>query len=294
MKVFMASVILEVFNKFVERLKIPGEYCFIRELDYSSGASPDYSNVTLQYLYMLRYLCAYMCEYYDAYSKILSSNFIRNQLNVFSLGCGCGVDFYALYFVARDKELPPGVFSYSGIDIVQWERLCDIESVGSRILIEDFLAWYSLDRRDYNVLFFPKSIGEFSEEQFNEILNILQQSTFEQRQIVMVNSLRKERAEVDSLRTWKLVDILRTSHGYRVCNQRNTRVGFGNEAIRSIFCGLFDYPSHVSQNLAALINWRDCGGRDNRFCSVDCERQIKKQPMLKCGYLMYDIVYLEI
>jgi hypothetical protein len=66
---------------------------------------------------VLGYLPAYLAEYRLIYGDILARGFLPKPLNVLSIGCGCGVDYWGLHFAARDDHASysPGL-RYTGLD----------------------------------------------------------------------------------------------------------------------------------------------------------------------------------
>ena len=62
--------------------------CKFKELNFEAGALPDYEDINIQQLYLLRYAFAYAFEYSRMYLDVLSQMDDVNNISVTSVGCG--------------------------------------------------------------------------------------------------------------------------------------------------------------------------------------------------------------
>jgi hypothetical protein len=184
MERFIETKMAEVIQDFKASVEEKGCLCDLKTLTYEGGKTPDYSQAFVQQYYMLRIFPAYLFEYFSIYQKILEKKLVTPPLNVISIGCGCGVDYYGLDHALRyHRKYAPGL-RYTGVDVVRWkyrDKLGRDDSVF--FLKKDISEWGELDETDYNIIMFPKSIGEFPSTVFTHIKKMLRDSTFERDRI---------------------------------------------------------------------------------------------------------------
>ncbi len=70
--------------------------CKFKELNFEAGALPDYEDINIQQLYLLRYAFAYAFEYSRMYLDVLSQMDDVNNISVTSVGCGSMIDYWSL------------------------------------------------------------------------------------------------------------------------------------------------------------------------------------------------------
>lgn len=70
--------------------------CKFKELNFEAGALPDYEDINIQQLYLLRYAFAYAFEYSRMYLDVLSQMDGVNGISVTSVGCGSMIDYWSL------------------------------------------------------------------------------------------------------------------------------------------------------------------------------------------------------
>lgn len=171
-----------------------------RKLDYGNGSLPDYDNPYTQKLYHLRYMYAYGYEYREMFRRLLQRQEPDRRIrwNMLSIGCGSGIDYWA-FIEAHVNEQAEGRLKgleYTGADLEDWgmkwgSDYFDHRLVRNRLDAKDtfFNAQHeqcdaveflrrNQDVLPYNVIVFPKSISEFSDRSFEEMLNILENANF--------------------------------------------------------------------------------------------------------------------
>lgn len=161
--------IRNIYNEFKVYLDKENILCDLNNLHFYSKNIPDYNNIHIQQLYLLRYAYAYIFEYKEMYDKLFSI-FLNeiNNINILSIGSGACLDFYSLNFICNYPA------DYLGIDCIDWYY--KPENLGNylckfKFYQDDFfniLKSHSISRE---IIFFPKSIGELS----NECLELLPQ-----------------------------------------------------------------------------------------------------------------------
>ena len=87
----------------------------------------DYTDPLTQAFYVWRYTLGYGYEYFRAYQEILEREIPRKELSVVSVGCGTGIDYWALDYALRCAEkidlAACGIEHNSCIDRALIERL---------------------------------------------------------------------------------------------------------------------------------------------------------------------------
>ena len=149
--------------------------CVLKDVNYQHENIPDYSNAAVQLLYCLRYHFGYACEYEKMYEKILSQLGDKSEISVLSIGCGNGIDLWALQDAINRRNIDLKI-NYYGIDYIDWSnkingRDCDnVNYVTSNINdIEDSID----DLTNIDVLIFPKSISEIQSSDLIHIANFI-------------------------------------------------------------------------------------------------------------------------
>jgi hypothetical protein len=174
----ISNTVNTAWKNLLEELQRPGE-CVVPQFTFVSGQSPDYSLPTNQHLYILKYFPAYLFEYTKMYQEILIR--AREQglkrFNILSLGCGCGLDYYGLYFACKIEGIDSISVKYRGIDIVEWNYrnlLPQHPVIDCRYLncgIEGDQIQSKLP--ECNIIVFPKSLSEFPPECFQTLQDSL-------------------------------------------------------------------------------------------------------------------------
>ncbi len=111
-KNFLDSFIRNVFDDFNKE-----KWC---DLNCKQFDPKNYELLVVQQYYILKYFVNYFRECYWAFDKWLENRGGINTLNLASIGCGCGIDYYALQRVIADKGLGIKI-NYRGIDPVEWK-----------------------------------------------------------------------------------------------------------------------------------------------------------------------------
>lgn len=70
--------------------------CDLKDVHFDAGRVPDYSNIHVQQLYLLRYAYAYSFEYKRMYHSLIRRMKPDDRIAVTSIGCGSMIDYWAL------------------------------------------------------------------------------------------------------------------------------------------------------------------------------------------------------
>lgn len=297
MREFMEEKMDLIFEHFKESLGLEERYCNLKNFRFDSKNIPDYNNYLIQQYYLLKYLPGYLVEYYCIYSTIIKEKFICEDYNILSIGCGCGVDLWGCDFAMEDSEEDYRI-RYTGLDVVEWAYRdeCGNEAY---FLQQNINEMKSLDEGDYNVIIFPKSIGEFSTEDFNKLKISIRDTEFSSDRLILATSLRKKRIDDDLDRVAEIAKILRDSKGYSILDNMNSYIYYRNKdngypyRINDIINNYL-YPEYIKEY---LINfYMNCQGYidDSVNCCKDtCEPVFTRLPITTMSQVAFSIIRLE-
>ena len=77
--------------------------CDLKEVHFDAGNLPDYSDIHVQQLYLLRYAYAYSFEYKRMYASLIRRMNPGMEIAVTSIGCGSMIDYWALTRVVPNR-----------------------------------------------------------------------------------------------------------------------------------------------------------------------------------------------
>lgn len=293
---FINTKMYEIFNDFQKNIHLKQCICELKAFDFSGENLPDYSHSFIQQYYLLKYLPAYFTEYYDLYKETINKNFLRSKYNVLSIGCGCGLDFWGLNFAVKNFD-EKSILHYDGIDIVNWNYK-DSCNKSINILINDLNNIKVFPKQDYNIIIFPKSIGEFDEATFNHLKEILKESKFNNDKLVIISSLRAARVDSDMSKTEKVARILIDNHGYKNLNDLNKYTSWKNKdngypyRLHEVIPGL-TYPDTIENFLSNLHKECRTYIENNDCCEDRCSTILSRKPISTMSQVKYQIIYLE-
>lgn len=158
----------------------------LRKLDYGECQAQEYQDPHIQQLYALRYMNAYAYEYREMFRRLLDTQTLPHRLTILSIGCGYGIDYWAIQEAQKDCEWEKWIYvDYTGLDQVAWrwrygEGYMNALKGKVTYLQEDAVRF--LEREPvlgYNVIVFPKSIAEFSDGDFARICRAFSGARFQ-------------------------------------------------------------------------------------------------------------------
>lgn len=289
MQQFIARAMTTVCNDFQKGLNTLNTLCDLKFMRFDGQNIPNYADPLHQQFYLLRYFPAYLVEYHKIYQEVVEMDFLEFPLHILSIGCGCGVDYYGLHFVFKKKRKNfQKDVNYTGVDIIDWMYKGTLKNKHTKFLNLDISTWNQLDRNDYNIIIFPKSIGEFNLQTFGRIEGIFRQSHFEQKKICLISSLREQRTTFDTNRFRNLSEILNNTHGYTCLDNIDEVRDYGNQGIRKI-CYDFVYPEEVERFLTSLL--KKCPGyieNNNTSHHDDCVC-LNRRPVFRTDHIRYQV-----
>lgn len=291
MKDFIAKKTQEIYEDFLANLRDADGLCRLKNLTYEGGNRPDYGDKFIQQYYMLRYFPAYLVEYFLMYKKLFRYNFLNSSLKVLSLGCGCGLDYWGLHFAAQNRGVSLDDMVYRGVDIVKWNYRHNFNHHDVKILKKDISTIPKFNRKDYNIIIFPKSIGEFPDDVFDTIEQILADSQFNHQRICVLCSVMKEShtQASDIARFRRIAKILKKHHSFKCYPHKFIK--YQDRGI-NLLCSDFDYPNEIKAILDSLLNQCPKFILNGEACEHTCN-SLNRSPMLRAKYFNYQIARFE-
>lgn len=292
MKSFIQSKMDEIFQDFINDINGMQTLCDLKTLRFNGGIIPNYNESYIQRLYLLRYFPAYLIEYYYMYGTLLNLNFIKFPLNILSIGSGCGLDYYGLVFALKHRGISINEnLNYTGIDIVDWKYKDDLGNPNCRYIQTDINNFKIISENNYNVIIFPKSIGEFDTESFNKLLNTLEETLFLENDICILSSLREMHSEIDIERMNQIINVFGNKN--YVCNNPDINYYFFREkqTLFEAFPDNFTFPSYIIDFLKELLFNCPFYIKNGDSCFDDC-KDLNRWPILRTDHIQYQIKLL--
>lgn len=298
----------EIEKDLLKRLEKEPSLEPLRNLRFDSEVNPDYNNPQIQLLYLLRYFYAYSYEYYLAFKGMLAlvNGEIEKDSNVLSIGCGAAFDYWALKrAVNYDNSVGhEEVFNYTGVDEVSWLHPCSKEGKDSlNICKKDFISWLSVTPTLFSIsdiIIFPKSIGEFSEEYFSKMLSEIEKDKCKitRKTVAVIGSFRRSKHDFDVERFDRFVNRLRASANYIGIEKmtKNYLSEIEYPAIPQDNKYFFGYPKNIKNKMLSLFNYcKRYKQNGNKHCTgcICTESNVFKYPITTKKYIDYKIVILK-
>ncbi|MGO3801485.1 MAG: class I SAM-dependent methyltransferase [Fusobacterium sp.] len=291
---FAMEKLKEIFFDFLDNLEEKEYLCELKNFGFKGEVLPDYQNKFIQQYYLLKYFPAYLTEYYFLYNEIIKRNFIKENYNILSIGCGCGIDFWGMK-LANEKSNKNLNIKYTGVDIINWSYWENYD-YNAKVITKDILS-FDLNDNNYNIIIFPKSIGEFNDEEFSKLKDSFRNSNFLSDKLTIVLSLRKARNTRDARRGIEIFNIIQNELGYiakdplKECYSfEKKRNGFAYR-IEDILPE-FGYPSSLSDFLSDyyLDFLEDNPCPFKKFCE---ENVFSRKPVKTMSQVCFNIVNFE-
>lgn len=280
------STIYEDFEQYVDKNI---NLCELMTVNYQAGRKPDYTDKHIQQLYLLRYAFSYLFEYKTMYESLFKREKFKDKIEVTSVGCGSMLDYWALVEALRKVRKSRCVIKYRGIDSVDWhykiqERLQD-KVYFRRTNAASFFR--KTPKLTSNVYFFPKSISEFSDKDFEDICEGFRRKEIVKDRVHILVSLRADQGSMDrDMERSKKLKLALKKNGFTTNDKVKRYFYFKNEKLGiKAFDHDFDYPNESKELLASLST--QC----NKYydCADDCDRYLNRLPVLTARYIRFQI-----
>ncbi len=292
MREFIKSKLETVYDDFCDAASESEGLCKLKKFSFAGGVSPDYSDPLVRKYYMLKYFPGYLAEYYLMYEDILEQGFIKSKvLDILSLGCGCGVDYWGFHYIAKNKlKNHQKTTSYTGYYITEWEYRDKIENEHVFFENENIGELEELDYDRYNVIVFPKSISDFPDDAFDNFITAIENTKFKRKRIIIACSfMTNDSMKYDFSRLSKVVKTMTAKHGYKCHDKLNGYRHMEDQdvGLNTVVPG-FDYTLNIKSTICSTLehcpNYIENGESCDNKCTV-----MNQWPILKTRYVNYAI-----
>lgn len=285
--------ILDDFHDYLSNTPAP-KLCNLKSVNFDAGQLPDYTDIHVQQLYLLRYAFAYAFEYKYMYINLLNSFAYRDNMKVTSIGCGSMLDYWSLVMALQEIQKSATKIYYLGLDQIDWKYKIPSRKNDDMIFEQcnAVEAFEKMPHLDANVYFFPKSISEFSEFDFERICNCLKMKQIMPEKVHILVSIRADQFSMER-------DMARTEQIIRVLAQN----GFETKDDRTHFWSLnceepkisksdtdFKHPARVIETLKNLNERCFHFQNENENCDIGCTQRLSRWPILNKDKIKYQIL----
>lgn len=273
-----------------------GRYlCDLKDLTFESNHLPDYSNIQIQRLYLLRYAFSYCFEYSHIYAKALARLDNPDNVAVVSIGCGNFLDYWALVKAVEKKKKDCNI-RYVGIDEIDWNYKVEKREQDEIYFKEGNVVKFFEENEKFisDIYFFPKSISEFGKEEMKIIVDNFKSKPIIKDKIILCFSIRANEysRDRDMSKTKQIVKALE-ENGYMQSNEKNVSWFFSeNKGIISVDSA-YRYPQDAYDYVISLNEKCDKYIEMGANCKSECERYLNRKPTTKTGNITYQIIELE-
>jgi len=290
----------DVYQSFRSYLLTNPALCAHKGLNFDNGLIPDYNDVHIQEHYILRYSFAYAFEYLRMYLKVLPTHKLFQDeatYKVLSLGCGNAVDYWSVANAVEDLRLTSRI-DYTGVDQVIWSHLVSKREKDSfRYIHDDIVRFLStINDFDYDIVFFPKSISEFSNREFEILVDLFRGFKYNKKNLIVMGSFRAmtHNLEADQNRFTSVVNAIKNKKSKFDDKASFPMVflrGKDNVALYSQD-GRFFFPSEAFTTIQRLHTYCRTFKRNGVTCK-SCERPLNRSSVLRSTYIRCGIACLE-
>lgn len=261
--------------------------CDLQHVNFNAGGSPNYTNPGQRSLYLLRYGPAYTVEYYKAYEAVLTCNHLQGaNLSIVSIGCGAYIDKASAFYAVCDYNAMNNAsieMTYTGVDIANWGEDV-IAGVPHKFIHKNMQI---LNPADFdvpiNVLIFPKSLSEISQQTLDCFLQNMTPDCF-QNKICIISSVSNSDGDFASSNRF-CDDFCKVFSFRNIFNNRIQEIRHKTlnrcQAINEVYD--FNFCSRAKEICNTIFE--KCVYNRSTFqgCS-HCHRTINRQPMLWSNY----------
>lgn len=271
-----------ILDDFKEYLSKNQELCKLKDLNFSNENIPDYNDVNLQQLYILRYGLSYAFDYYKIAYNILKECNDYDKIRVLSVGCGTGIDYWG-FVNAIEKYKSKISIDYVGIDLVDWSYKFEFRDIDNGEYIISDISKYldSIDEIDFDVIMFPKSISEFSE--YKQIVEKIKSKITSKTLFVGANIRKKESEKKNELSRLFLLEYELLEGKYN-----EVKSVFKEYKEDEAFITIDPFFKHADGVIDLLDSLNKCCYKDNnRYCEL-CS-SLNRKPILKTNNTIHKI-----
>lgn len=270
--------------------------CKFKELNFEAGGLPDYEDINIQQLYLLRYAFAYAFEYSRMYLDVLSRMDDANNILVTSVGCGSMIDYWSLVHVLEMKNKIDCSIRYVGIDEIDWNyKIPGRQNDEVHYLIGNASNFFTNTSQFISdVYFFPKSISEFSDIELNVMANSFSSKNIQKDRFFVCISLREEQGSMDrDMQKTKCIIEAIGKNGFRTNWPYSQYTYFDCDSGIVALDNDFQYPSDALNFVKHL--YMECAKYkiQEKNCKFNCQKYLSRWPILKVNHIRYQVIMFE-
>lgn len=273
-----------------------GKYlCELKDLTFESDCIPDYRNIQIQRLYLLRYALAYGFEYSHIYAKALSRLDNPANVSVASIGCGNFLDYWALVRTIEKKRLDCNV-RYVGVDEIDWGYKVKERPQDELIFYKGDAVRLFEKNKEFisDIYFFPKSISEFSNAEMKIITDNLKSKPILKDKIILCFSIRANAYSRDrDMDKTKQIARAFEENGYRQNTEKNVSWSFVENRGIITFDSDYWYPQEAYDYVVSLNEKCYKYIEKGTNCKDECKTYLNRKPTTKTGNITYQLIELE-
>jgi len=282
----------EIFREFKVYATSGVKLCQLKNVHFDGGRLPDYSDIHIQQLYLLRYAYAYGFEYKWMYQSLLRRIENSNALRVTSIGCGSMIDYWALTQVVPEQC----TIRYTGIDTIDWSYRMESRPQDDVCFInENVISLFdTADELTSDIYIFPKSISEFSVRDIRTLSRCFSKKLPKNKTVYFLFTLRYDERNLDTdMSKTKILFDAMVENGYKTSDESNEyRIlssDLKDKKIREVD-GTFLHPSEVYDFLRNELH-RVCAKyiKNGVHCREDCKARLSWAPILNCRQVQWQM-----
>ncbi len=290
----IGDYLLRVYEEFHTYLSSEPILCKHKKLHFHLPELPDYNDPNIQQHYILRYTYAYAYDYKRMFIRCLQQNLNKETtLKILSLGCGNAIDYWSAAQAVEELKLGCRI-EYTGVDICRWKYFPKTRPKDSFNFVHSDIISY-LDRLtqfNQGYVIFPKSISEFSYEDFTHLRKIFRNKSISSKRFEILATFRssENHSRSDKDRFIELVNEIKRNKN---CPLRLHELGFNffkgqDERIKDAD-NTFRYPDHICTTIKDLYTY--CSGyqEKQRTCETCCTELLTRQPLKSSREMRYGI-----
>jgi len=286
-----------VLKDFCKYLDSEPRLCDLKNVNFNAGTIPDYTDIHVQQLYLLRYVYAYAFEYKSMYESLLQRQRYKDNISVVSIGCGTMVDYWSLVEALKERGIRDCTVKYRGIDSVDWNYKFKPRSKDDvRFIESDAIKVFEQAKQlSSDVCIFPKSISEFTHEDFETLCAGFGDKEIEKDIFYILISLRSDEysMERDISRTKKLIDAIQ-DNGYSTSDKYNSYIHYKDQTKGIItYDSQFIYPNSAIDTIKRLNEYCKQYLLLGENCYDECEKYLTRWPILKPTTIRFQILKFE-
>ena len=270
--------------------------CKFKELKFEAGELPDYEDINIQQLYLLRYAFAYAFEYSRMYSDVLSQMNDANSITITSVGCGSMIDYWSLVHALEMQYRTNCNIKYFGIDKINWKyKISPRQNDEVKYFVENAVDFFTNNNQFiYDVYFFPKSISEFSDGELNTMANSFSSKNTQNDKFFVCISLREDQGSMDrDIQKTKCIIKTIGRNGFKTKWPYSQYTYFDADNGIAKLDYNFQYPSDALKFVKDFYTKCRNYKIQEKNCQSDCQKYLSRSPVLKVNHIRYQVIMFE-